>query len=102
MKSKEYLEEIRKSPGLVRAVLRKIGVSRRTVTFFLVTDTAYSPEDKEYARGVSQKYVPEGFIAQVNLIKSLPPRSAPPTRTLRIICPLFPLPSFPSSSAIPP
>ncbi len=72
MKSKEYLEEIRKSPGLVRAVLRKIGVSRRTVTFFLVTDTAYSPEDKEYARGVSQKYVPEGFTAQVNLIKSLP------------------------------
>ena len=72
MKSKEYLEEIRKSPGLVRAVLRKIGVSRRTVTFFLVTDTAYSPEDKEYARGVSQKYVPEGFTAQVNLLKSLP------------------------------
>ncbi len=72
MKSKEYLEEIRKAPGLRRAVLRKIEVARRTATFHLVTDVTYSPEDVEYARGVTQKYVPEGFTAEVRVLKSVP------------------------------
>ena len=72
MKSKQYLEEIRGSAGLVRAVLRKIEVKGKTVTFFLVTDVAYSPEDIAYARGVSAKYVPAGFNAEVKVIKSVP------------------------------
>ena len=72
MKSKQYLEEIRGSAGLVRAVLRKIEVKGKTVTFFLVTDVAYSPEDIAYARGVSAKYVPAGFTAEVKVIKSVP------------------------------
>ena len=72
MKSKQYLEEIRKAPGLKRAVLRKIEVAGKTATFFLVTDVTYSPEDVEYARGVSQKYVPAGFTAQVRTLKSVP------------------------------
>ena len=72
MKSREYLEEIRKAPGLRRAVLRKIEVFGRTAAFFLVTDVTYSPEDVEYARGVSQKYVPEGFTAQARVLKSVP------------------------------
>ena len=72
MKSKQYLEEIRGSAGLVRAVLRKVEVKGKTVTFFLVTDVAYSPEDIAYARGVSAKYVPAGFSAEVRLIKSVP------------------------------
>ena len=57
MRSKEYLEEIRMTPGLKRAVLRKLEVSQGTgtVTFHLVTDVSYSPEDVEYARGVSKK-----------------------------------------------
>ena len=76
MKSKEYLEEIRRSPGLSRAVLRKIEVSRTEATFFLVTDTAYSQEDIGYARGVTQKYLPEGFTAQVQLRKSVPEAAA--------------------------
>ena len=72
MKSKQYLEEIRKSPGLVRAVLRKIEVRGGEAKFFLVTDLTYSPEDIAYARGVSQKYVPEGFTAEVGVLKSVP------------------------------
>ena len=72
MRSKQYLEEIRKSPGLVRAVLRKIEVKGGEAKFFLVTDLTYSPEDIAYARGVSQKYVPEGFTAEVGVLKSVP------------------------------
>ena len=62
MKSKEYLEELRRAPGLVRVVLRKIEVEKNVITFRLVTDVTYSPQDVEYARGVSQKYVPQGFF----------------------------------------
>ena len=74
MRSKEYLEEIRMTPGLKRAVLRKLEVSQGTgtVTFHLVTDVSYSPEDVEYARGVSKKYVPSGFFADVRVLKSVP------------------------------
>ena len=74
MRSKEYLEEIRMTPGLKRAVLRKLEVSQGTgtVTFHLVTDVSYSPEDVEYARGVSKKYVPSGFSADVRVLKSVP------------------------------
>ena len=76
MKSKEYLEEIRNAPGLKRAVLRRIEVAGRTVTFHLVTDVTYAPEDVEYARGVSQKYAPQGFSAEVRVLKSVPDAEA--------------------------
>ncbi len=72
MKSKQYLEEIRRTPGLVRAVLRKIEISEKTATFFLVTDVGYSPADVGYARGVTQNYVPDGLIAEVRVLKSVP------------------------------
>ncbi len=72
MKSKQYLQEIREAAGLVRAVLKKIEVKGRTVTFFLVTDKTYSGEDAEHARAVSARYVPEGFAAEVSLRKSVP------------------------------
>ena len=72
MRSKEYLEEIRGSAGLVRAVLRKIEVNGKTVTFYLVTDIGYGSEDVAYARGVSAKYVPAGFVAEVKIMKSVP------------------------------
>ena len=72
MRSKEYLEEIRGSAGLVRAVLRKIEVNGKTVTFYLVTDIGYGSEDVAYARGVSAKYAPAGFVAEVKIMKSVP------------------------------
>ena len=72
MKSKQYLQEIRQAAGLSRAVLRKIEVRGRTVTFYLITDKTYSGEDVEHARTVSARYTPAGFGAEVNVRKSVP------------------------------
>lgn len=71
-RSEEYLNEIRKSEGLSRAVLRKIVVDGKTVVFYLVTDKTYRGEDLQYAREVSRRFVPEGYGADVNLFKSVP------------------------------
>ena len=57
---------------MARAVLRKIEVKGKCVTFFLVTDVLYQSEDISFAREVSAKYVPEGFLADVKVMKSVP------------------------------
>ncbi len=72
MKSKAYLEEIRRAEGLSRAVLKKIVLERDRVIFYLVTDCTYSQADCEYAREVTQRYVPEGCRAEVSVLKSVP------------------------------
>ncbi len=90
MKSKEYLEELRRAPGLVRVVLRKIEVEKNVVTFRLVTDVTYSPQDVEYARGVSQKYVPQGFSADVRVMKSVPDKEAVRKAVAQILKDRFP------------
>ena len=76
MKSKQYLNEIRKSEGLERAVIKDIVVKGRAVTFRLITDKTYSEGDVAYAKEVSQKFVPEGFTAEVTVMKSVPDRAA--------------------------
>lgn len=72
MKSEEYLREIREGAGLKRAVLKKIVVEGRAATFFLVTDLTYAQSDIAYAESVSARYVPEGYAAKVDLVKSVP------------------------------
>lgn len=72
MKSEAYLNEIRKSAGLARAVLKKITVDGHTALFQLATDVNYTADDVAYAKNVSQKYVPEGFTADARVIKSVP------------------------------
>ena len=76
MKGKEYLEEIRKSEGLSRAVLKDIVVEGTHVLFRLITDQTYTEEDVKYASAVSQKYVPEGFTGKASVMKSVPDRAA--------------------------
>lgn len=76
MKSFEYLEEIRKSQGLQNAVLTKIEVEGERVTFRLLTDVTYTDEDISYARSVSQKYTPQGYLADVRVMKSVPSAEA--------------------------
>ncbi len=76
MKSKEYLEEIRKCEGLERAVLKDIIVEGKRATFRLVTDKTYSREDSDYAAQVSAKYVPAGFTADASVMKSIPESAA--------------------------
>lgn len=72
MKSQEFLREIRKSAGLERAVLKKITVENGKAVFYLVTDKTYSKDDIVHAKETSEKYVPEGLLADVNVMKSVP------------------------------
>lgn len=72
MRSKQFLEEVRKAEGLCRAVLRKIEVGGREITFHLITDVNYSAGDINYASEVAQKYVPAGYTARVQVLKSVP------------------------------
>lgn len=55
-----------------RAVLKRIEVEKRVVTFYLVTDRTYSQEDCAFAKEVSGRYVPEGYTAEVRVTKSVP------------------------------
>ncbi len=72
MKSEQYLSEIRQTAGLGRAVLKKLVVEGKTVVFHLVTDLTYTADDVAHAERVSQGYVPEGYAARVNVVKSVP------------------------------
>ncbi|MDE6412241.1 MAG: hypothetical protein K2L02_06935 [Clostridia bacterium] len=76
MKSRAYLEEIRKSEGLERAILKDIIVEGTKATFRLITDKTYSGEDVNYATKVSQKYAPAGFTAVASVMKSVPEGAA--------------------------
>lgn len=76
MRSQQYLEEIRASSGLTRAVLRRIIIEGNIVTFFLVTDKSYSEEDCRFAKAISQKYVSGNYIAEVKVMKSVPSEEA--------------------------
>ena len=72
MKSREYLERIREIPALSRAVLKKIVVDGNTAVFHLVTDETYHEEDVASARAVTYEFVPEGCMADVRVVKSVP------------------------------
>ncbi len=72
MKSRQYLEEIRRSHGLVRAVLKKIVVEGDTAVFHLATDVNYSQEDVSYANEVSARYAPAGMKGAAKVVKSAP------------------------------
>lgn len=72
MKSKAYLEEIRSTAGLQRAVLKKIEVRGNTAVFCLATDLKYGEEDASHALSVTARYVPAGLTAEVKIVKSVP------------------------------
>ncbi len=91
MKSKEYLENVRKAPTLCRAVLTKITVEGERATFHLVTDCTYTDDDVRYAREVSSKFVPNGFTADVRLLKSVPSQEGVKKAILTILQQRFPL-----------
>lgn len=76
MKSRAYLEEIRKADGLERAVLKDIVVEGNVATFRLITDKTYTQKDVSYASDVSQKYVPDGFTGKASVMKSVPDGAA--------------------------
>ena len=76
MKSRAYLEEIRRADGLERAVLKDIVVEGNSVLFRLITDKNYTEEDVKYASRISQKYVPAGFTGTASVMKSVPESAA--------------------------
>lgn len=72
MRSKQFLDELRQNDALKRAVLNKLVVEGKTVTFHIVTDVTYGQEDVSYAKNVASRYTPRGYTAEVKLLKSVP------------------------------
>lgn len=72
MKSEEYLDKIRGIAALKRAVLKKIVVEGEKIVFFLITDLTYRQSDVDEATRISQTFVPEGYRAEANVVKSVP------------------------------
>ena len=70
----EYLTEIRELSGLKNAILTGIEISKkeRIAEFALVTDKTYSAAEEGQAREICERYLPDGFSAQVKLIKRVP------------------------------
>ena len=89
MKSQQYLEEIRKSEGLSRAVLSRITVEGGEAVFHLVTDTNYSQEDVSYASGVCRRYA-GGMPASARVVKSVPSEEGVRRAVAEILSTRFP------------
>ena len=70
----EYLEEIRELSGLKNAILTGIEISKKEkiAEFALVTDKTYSAAEEGQAREICERYLPDGFSAQVKIIKRVP------------------------------
>ena len=70
----EYIKELRENDGLKNAIVGGIVVAKRTKTveFSIITDRAYTIFDEKNAERISQKYMPEGFLAKVKIIKRTP------------------------------
>ncbi len=90
MKSEAFLSEIRSIEALRRAVLKKIVIEGRKIIFFLVTDLTYRRSDVDAAAALSQKYVPEGYIAEVSVVKSVPSEEGVRATVLELLHDKFP------------
>ncbi len=88
MKSQDYLDEIRKRDGLVRAVLKKITVENGQAVFHLITDVNYTSEDVEYAGKVSARFA--GMPAAARVVKSVPSEEGVRHTLLEILARRFP------------
>lgn len=87
MRTREYLDEIRKSEGFPRAILSGITVEKAkgVVTFHLVTDMTYNESDIAYAKEVSAKYTPDGMRAEVRASKLIADERAIRNKILDIL-----------------
>lgn len=74
VKKEAYLAEIRQIEGLKNAILYSISVYKKEkrIEFFLITDTPYSQQEEQEAALVGGRYVPDGFSAQVKIVKRTP------------------------------
>ncbi len=72
MRSKQFLQDLRERENLERAVLNRIVVEGKVVTFHIITDRTYTQDDAAYAQSVASRYTPAGYRAEVKLLKSVP------------------------------
>ena len=70
----EYLQQIRCLDGLQNAILYGITVHKkaRVAQFSLVTDKTYSAREEGEACAITQTFLPDGFTAEIKIIKRVP------------------------------
>ena len=70
----QFLEELRALEGMKNAILCGINVYKRgaIAEFFLVTDKTYTATEEKQTQTICQNYLPNGFSAQVRIIKRVP------------------------------
>ena len=75
-RTEEYLKKVRETEGMKNAILSSIAVdkNRAVAEFTLITDRAYAPTESERLRSLSARFLPEGFSAEVNIVKRVPDR----------------------------
>lgn len=92
MKLNEYLEKIRTANGLKNAILYGITIQKKTrvAQFSIVTDKTYVDAEVERAKNISQSYLPDGWTAEVKMIKRVPDAEAIRQRIFDYISTKFP------------
>jgi len=75
-KTQEYLTKVRELEGLKNAILSGISVEKKrgVATFTLITDKAYALAEEGRARELSAQFLPDGFTAEVHIVKRVPDR----------------------------
>lgn len=73
-KVEAYLSKIRELNGLKNAILYGITVEKRgkIAQFSLITDKTYSAFEEGQALNITQSFMPDGFTAQIKIIKRVP------------------------------
>ena len=91
-KVEAYLSKIRTLDGLKNAILYGITVVKRdkVAEFSLVTDKTYTAMEEEEAREITQSFMPNGFTAQVNIIKRVPDKEGVKQKIYAYISSKFP------------
>lgn len=91
-KVEAYLSKIRTLDGLKNAILYGITVVKRdkVAEFSLVTDKTYTAMEEEEAREITQSFMPDGFTAQVKIIKRVPDKEGVKQKIYAYISSKFP------------
>lgn len=87
MKEEEYLSLIRQNAGFPRAILADITLEKRTrkAVFHLITDESYSVSDYRCATETTQKFVPDGWTAEISVSKLVADEEAVRDRICKLL-----------------
>lgn len=92
MKLTEYLEKIRALSGMRNAIVYGISLRKksRVAEFSIVTDKTYVDAEVERVQNVTQEYLPQGWKAEIKMIKRVPDADAIKQRIYDYISVKFP------------